>query len=91
MAQPWFNASDQFERLRRRVVFMRRQPSWVAGSALIAAVLVVVIPLLLLTLAAVLVGGVVFALLSLAARVTDFLRGPGRSGRRNVTVIRSWP
>lgn len=67
------------------------RPSWVTRSALGAAVLVVVIPLVLLTLAAVVVGLGVFFVLSAAASVANLLGGGfarrGGDGRRNVRVI----
>ena len=71
-----------------------RQPGWVTRTALIIAILVVVLPLLLLTLAAVMVGAACLLVLGLVAQVVRFfsnLFGGGlRSrddGRRNVRVI----
>lgn len=69
------------------------QPSWVTRWALIAMVLIVVVPLTLLTLAAVLVGFVVFVTLRLVALVIASVRGvfgrqaPADDGRENVQVI----
>jgi hypothetical protein len=68
------------------------QPSWVTRWALIAMVLIVVVPLALLTLAAVLVGFVVFVTLRLVAVVIASVRGafgqhaPEDEGRENVEV-----
>jgi len=82
---------------------IERQPSWVVKAATIAALLVVVLPLLMLTLAAVLVGLCVFfllaALLTILNLVGKLISGqyhlPSKSdktdgrddGRRNVRVI----
>jgi hypothetical protein len=73
----------------------QRMPGWVLLPALAAAGLVLAIPLLLLTLAALLVGLLVLVPLALAARI---LGAAGRfrdmvglrhdDGRRNVRVIR---
>lgn len=71
----------------------RSRPSWVVRGALVAAVLVVVVPLVLLTLAAVIVGMLVFAALSLVASIGNLFGGgrdvkpSGDDGRRNVRVI----
>ena len=71
-----------------------RSPRWVRRSALGAAVLVVVVPLVLLTLAALLVGFVVAVLLGTIALAGWFIRrmannlfGLAHGGRRNVRVI----
>lgn len=79
---------------------IERQPSWVARTAFIAAVLVVVIPLLMLFTAALFVGIVLFILFGLiagvigvVARLVSFLTpaqgGPLESsdGRENVRVL----
>ena len=72
---------------------VERQPGWVVRLTLLAAVLVIVVPLMILTLAAVLTAGVVFVLASLVARVASlFTRGPRDvgptdDGRENVRVI----
>lgn len=73
-------------------------PGWAVKAAILAAVLVVAVPLLLLTLAALIVGALVLLVLVAAAVVVRRLRRlgawlPGRSprwrdeGRRNVRVI----
>jgi hypothetical protein len=71
-----------------------RQPGWVTRTALGVAVLVVVVPVVLLTLAAVVIGVICFTALSLAASIWRFISSPfGRThtpsddGRRNVEVI----
>jgi len=78
------------------------RPSWVTRAAVIAVVLVVVVPLVLLTLAAVLVGAVVFTVLGAAAWLLHRIRlltgavpQPDRSppastegDRENVRIIR---
>jgi hypothetical protein len=74
------------------------QPSWVTKAALTATVLVVAVPVVLLTLAAIVVGVAVFALLGLAAMgigaVRQIFAGPHvpsepmDDGRRNVRVMR---
>jgi len=78
------------------------RPSWVTRAALMAVVLVVVVPLVLLTLAAVLVGAVVFTVLGalawglhrirlLTGAVPRTTRQPPQAsepGRENVRIIR---
>ncbi|MCC7145838.1 MAG: hypothetical protein IT443_05285 [Phycisphaeraceae bacterium] len=71
---------------------VERHPGWVAKTALVAALLVIVLPLALLFFTAVLVGVVVFAVLSLTVRLKAWLGGVFRAGslgdgRRNVRVI----
>ncbi len=77
---------------------VERQPSWVVKLALVAAVLVIVVPLALLTLAALLVAAAVFTVLALVARglavvgsLFDFSEPshptPRGDGRENVRVI----
>ncbi len=66
------------------------RPAWVTRAALTAGMLVIVVPLVLLTLAALLVGTLVFAVLSAVAWLIGQFSGVGpRSddGRRNVRVI----
>lgn len=78
-----------------------RQPSWVTKIALGCAAAVIVIPLLALTLAALVVGGIVFAVLMGVVTISLWVRSlwnglsrpnlPGMGlddGRRNVRVIR---
>ena len=80
---------------------IEQNPSWVTRTAFLAAVLVVVVPLLLLFTAAVIVGIVLFVTLGLVAGIIGFfrrilsnLRLDGRGsyipneGRENVRVIR---
>ncbi|MEE9211400.1 MAG: hypothetical protein V3U29_01980 [Phycisphaeraceae bacterium] len=80
---------------------IERQPGWVSRIAVTAAVLVVVVPLVLLALAAITVGLVVFVTLGLIAQLVVMVRGvfvrggmpsvaSGASGggRRNVRVLR---
>ncbi len=71
-----------------------RQPGWVTKTAVFMAILIVVVPVVLLTLAAVLVGLACLVVLGLIARVGRFiscLLGGGwktrDDGRRNVRVI----
>ena len=79
----------------RWVGYAVSQPSWVTRLALIAMVLVVVVPLAMLALAGLAVGLVVFVTLGLVARVVMMvrsalgrLRPTGRGdGRNNVRVI----
>ncbi len=73
---------------------VRRQPGWVTRTAFIIAVLVVVVPILLLTLAAVAVGLACLLVLGLVAQIGRFFAnlfrgGLGREddGRRNVRVV----
>lgn len=78
---------------------IERRPSWVAQIALIAAALVVVVPIVLLAMAAVVVGLAVFIVLGLVAQLAIMIRlgwaritsagldFPNRN-RRNVRVIR---
>lgn len=85
---PWVHRYDRIQ----------RQPSWVLKLALVAAVLVIVVPLLILTFAAILIGVVVFTIGSLVASglrvISDlFTRRPTSpvqfdDGRRNVRIIR---
>ncbi|MCC6681152.1 MAG: hypothetical protein IT445_09670 [Phycisphaeraceae bacterium] len=66
------------------------RPAWVTRAALTAGVLVIVVPLVLLTLAAVLVGALVFATLSAVAWLLGQFSGVGPradDGRRNVRII----
>lgn len=76
---------------------VQTQPSWVVKTALALAVLVVVVPLVLLTLAAAVVGLVAFVVLGIVANVVGALREvfgtrphppmPRGGGRVNVRVI----
>ena len=68
-----------------------RSPGWVNRIAVTAAVLTVVLPLVLLALAALVVGVIVFTLLSIVARLLALLAGGGAAvpdGRVNVRVVR---
>ena len=69
-------------------------PGWVKKCALAAAVLMVVVPLVILTVAALTVGIVVFVALAaivtvglIIRRMFSRLRPPTDDGRRNVRVI----
>ncbi len=71
-----------------------KQPGWVTKTALTAALLVVVVPVVLLTLAAVVIGLICFTVLGLIASAGRFITGlfdgshkPRDDGRRNVQVI----
>lgn len=67
------------------------QPSWVVKASIIAFALVIGVPLLLLVLAAVLVGTLVFLVMLCMHSVWAWFRGavlPRRDGRENVRVIR---
>jgi hypothetical protein len=77
---------------------VERQPSWVTKAAILAAVLVIGIPLVLIALAAILVGLAVFTVLGLVASGVATIRNlftspgvprePGDAGRQNVRVLR---
>ncbi len=80
------------------VTRVSRQPSWVTKTALVLAMLVVVVPIVLLTLAAVVIGLICFTILGLIASASRFIsnlfggslsppRPPKDDGRRNVEVI----
>ena len=72
-----------------------RQPGWVTKTAMMAALLVVVVPIIALTIAAVIIGLACLLILSLVANIwrwvtSPFAAGPKPSkddGRRNVTII----
>ena len=72
-------------------VRLERQPGWVTKAALLAAVLIVVVPIGLLTLAALVVGVVVFVVLGAVAWLLGaagrLLGGRTDSGRVNVRVV----
>lgn len=71
------------------------QPNWVTKWALIAAVVVIVVPLMVLAMAGLAVGLVVFVTLALIVRIAVIVRtavgglwpARGSDGRRNVRVI----
>jgi len=76
---------------------LERQPSWVTKAAILAAVLMVGLPLALIAITALIVGLAVFTVLSLVsagvATLRELFSGGGRrppadDGRRNVRVIR---
>jgi len=71
-----------------------RQPSWVTKTALVVALLVVVVPIIALTIAAVLIGLACLLILSIVASIWRFItspfagpRVPKDDGRRNVTIV----
>jgi MFS superfamily sulfate permease-like transporter len=73
---------------------MSRYPAWVTRTAILCAMAVIVIPVMLLIVAGLLVGVLVFAVLSLVARVMELFGGSGGAVgtadeplRRNVQVI----
>lgn len=75
---------------------LQRKPSWVMKFALIAAAVVVIVPIVALALAAVVVGAIVFFVLSAIAAVMNFFgnlfggvagTGSPNEGRQNVRVI----
>ena len=73
---------------------LSRQPGWVTKTATIAALLVVVVPIIALTLAALLIGTACLLVLGIIASVWRFVtspftgpRAPKDDGRRNVQVI----
>ncbi|MCC6579674.1 MAG: hypothetical protein IT440_04475 [Phycisphaeraceae bacterium] len=84
-------------RLHQRMPRIGGLPSWVTCVAVLAALVVIVLPMLALILAAVLVGAIVMALLSLVALVIRIARDLWRGltggwstdddGRRNVRVL----
>jgi len=79
----------------RWIRYTAGQPGWVIKWTLIAALVVIVVPLAVLALAGVVVGFVVFVLLALFVRLVAIVRAvidgvlPSRrrDGRRNVRVI----
>ncbi len=71
-----------------------RQPGWVTKTALVMALLVVVVPIVLLTLAAVAIGLICLLVLGLVASAGRFISGlfdgslkRQDDGRRNVQVV----
>lgn len=71
----------------------RGRPSWVWRAAILAALITIVVPVLLLTVAAALAFIAVFIVLSLVHSLLDATRGifggwRGGRDRRNVRVIR---
>ncbi len=82
---------------------VERQPGWVTRLALLAAVLVVVVPAVLLTLTALVVGLAVFIVLGVLAGIVRLVRGvltgqagpsvpeTQNGGRVNVRVIQREP
>lgn len=93
---PRYDPRMAFGRWYRRVEIAGRQPRWVTRTALAAAVVVIVVPLLVLALAGIAVGLIVFAALGLVAWGVSWIKGllyrwddfRFDSGRRNVRVIR---
>ncbi len=94
--QVWFE-----EEIHRRypdagmwVTRISRQPGWVTRTAILLALLVVVVPIVLLTLTAILVSIVTFIVLGTIARFLDLIANlfsgirRREDGRRNVRVIR---
>ena len=70
------------------------RPGWVWKAAVTAALLVVVIPLVLISLAALLVGALVFIVLGVIASILRLFQptdrtpaGPPSDGRENVRII----
>ena len=57
------------------------RPGWVWKSAITAAVLIIIIPLVLLSLAAILVGVLVFLVLGLIASILRLFQPGNRSGQ----------
>jgi len=71
---------------------VRRSPGWVTKLSILAAVLVVAVPVALLSLAALIIGLVAFLVLSTVASVGLFFRGGwramfSREKRKNVRVV----
>jgi uncharacterized protein involved in cysteine biosynthesis len=75
---------------------LQRKPSWVMKFALIAAAVVVIVPIVAIAMAAVVVGTIVYFVLSAVAKVTGFFgnlfggvagAGLANEGRQNVRVI----
>ncbi len=88
--------SDTPGRSRRVFVWAAEQPGWVARAAAVAAMLVLTLIILLLIIPALLIGVLVFVLLSLYVyarlAVARWKTGrPGGRGRKNVRVIRRDP
>jgi len=86
-----FQHDPRFEAMFGRVP---RRPRWVWSIALLAAAVVIVVPLLLLALAGLIVGTIAFFILSFIWWIVSALQsvtGPRRTdnGRRNVRVIDS--
>ncbi len=67
------------------------QPGWPLRIALLTFLLVLGLPIILLTVVAILLAAAVFAVLALAHRTIERIRGRGllgrRDGRENVRVI----
>ncbi len=90
----FLNEDERFGPWIRRA---QSQPGWVTQFAVLAMVLVVAIPLALIALAAILVGMMVFVVLSLIARLLRGLQvltgtkpssvAQPEGGRRNVRII----
>ncbi|MEX0652798.1 MAG: hypothetical protein WD534_02110 [Phycisphaeraceae bacterium] len=78
----------RFSRWYRRV---EGRPGWVWTATLGAAAAVIVVPLVLLTLAALLVAAAVFAVLSLVAAGLRFIHRLGASLTGQGTGQRRWP
>ena len=91
----WKTYVREHPQFGRWYVGVERQPSWVVKAAAIAGVLVIVVPVVLLTLAALVVAGLVFLVGSLLARILRLfgnpmrepVRYPADDGRENVRVI----
>ncbi len=73
---------------------INQQPGWVTKTALTLALLVVVVPIVILTLAAVCVGILALLILGTIARIARFFSNPFNAGtkprndgRQNVRVI----
>jgi hypothetical protein len=81
---------DGSEQVRGAWQYAARQPSWVASAALSVFFFILMLPLLALVLLALLLGTLVFVILTAANGVISVVRSlrPRRDGRENVRVMR---
>ncbi len=93
----WRVHINRYPTLERWYTRVDRRPGWVVQLALLAAVFVVVVPLLMLVAAAVFVGLLVFVALSAIVRIMAVVSDGWRritghrnasGGRQNVRVVR---
>ena len=91
----WRTNLDNDPRSGRWLRYVAAQPNWAAKWSLVAAVLVIVVPLAVLALAGLTVGIVVFVILATIMRLASIVRVAARSvwpggsdgGRRHVRVV----
>lgn len=87
-----FSSAWRNHPLGRMAGYAQSQPSWVARTAVLVGLLVFAIPIVLLTLAAVVMGVLAFVVLGLFLRVkmalSSLFKSRSGDGRVNVRVIR---